>query len=105
MLLVIDIGNTNITLGVFDDVELKTSFRMTSQLARTSDEYGSLLWDLLRLKGIELDEIDTVIIASVVPKIMHSFTSAIIKYLKITPLIVGAGTKTGIKILTPNPKE
>ncbi|MBH1940460.1 type III pantothenate kinase [Mobilitalea sibirica] len=105
MLLVIDVGNTNITLGVFDREELKATFRMTTQIARTSDEYGIILSDLLRVKNIQVEEIDSVIVASVVPKIMHSFTSGIIKYLKITPLIVGAGTKTGIKIAASNPKE
>jgi type III pantothenate kinase len=105
MLLVIDVGNTNITLGVFDETNLKASFRMTTQVARTSDEYGLMLCDLLRSKKIGIEEIDAVIVASVVPKLMYSLTSGIIKYLNITPLIVGAGTKTGIKIAATNPKE
>ncbi len=105
MLLVIDVGNTNITLGIFDDADLRASFRMTTQVARTSDEYGLLLCDLLESKKIDTGYIDSVIVASVVPKLMHSLVSAIIKYLNITPLIVGAGTKTGIKIAATNPKE
>jgi len=105
MLLVIDVGNTNITCGVFEDVNLKASFRITTQIARTSDEYGLLLCDLLRAKKIVTEDIVAVTIASVVPKIMHSLTSGIIKYLGITPLIIGAGTKTGIKIAATNPKE
>ncbi len=105
MLLVIDVGNTNITLGVFDDNDLKASFRMTTQVARTSDEYGLLLLDLLRSKKIELESIDSAIVASVVPKVMWSLTSGIIKYINITPLIVGTGTKTGIKIAAANPRE
>jgi type III pantothenate kinase len=105
MLLVIDVGNTNITLGVFEDVNLKATFRLTTHTARTSDEFGLILCDLLKAKNIGCEDIATVIIASVVPKIMHSLASGIIKYLDITPIIVGIGTKTGIKIATPNPKE
>lgn len=105
MLLVIDVGNTNITLGVFEDINLKASFRMTTQVPRTSDEYGLLLCDLLKAKNINTSDIDAVTIATVVPKIMHSLAGGIIKYLGITPLIVSAGTKTGIKIATANPKE
>lgn len=105
MLLVVDVGNTNITFGVFEGDNLKTSFRMTTQIIRTSDEYGLFIYDLLRMKNIDQTEIEEVIIATVVPKIMHSLASGIIKYLDITPLIVGSGTKTGIKIVMANPKE
>ncbi|NLK75782.1 MAG: type III pantothenate kinase [Clostridiales bacterium] len=105
MLLVVDIGNTNITLGVFDDLNLVANFRITTAVTRTSDEYGILLYEFFNLKNINIKDIDSVTVASVVPKIMYSFTSALAKYLGITPLIVGAGTKTGIKIVTPNPKE
>lgn len=105
MLLVIDVGNTNITLGVFEDVNLKANFRLTTNTARTSDEFGLLICDLLKARNINTEEISNVTIASVVPKIMYSLTSGIIKYLGITPLIVGIGTKTGIKIITGNPKE
>lgn len=105
MLLVIDIGNTNITLGVFEDITLKTSFRMTTQKTRTSDEYGLLICNILEMKKINKEEIKEVTISSVVPKIMHSFVLAIVNYLGINPLIVGTGTKTGIKIVTANPKE
>ena len=105
MLLVIDVGNTNITMGVFEHSNLKASFRITTKLPRTSDEYGLILSDLLRAKGISIEAIESVTMATVVPQVMHSLASGIIKYLNITPLIVGAGTKTGIKIVTANPKE
>jgi pantothenate kinase, type III len=105
MLLVIDVGNTNITLGVFEEIDLKASFRLTTGTARTSDEYGLLLCNLLEARKIRTNEITAVTIASVVPKIMYSLTSGIIKYLSITPHIVGIGTKTGIKITNINPKE
>lgn len=105
MLLVIDVGNTNITLGVFKEEVLVANFRITTRIARTSDEYGIMIQDLLKSKGMDLSQIEAVAIASVVPGIMHSLNSAIIKYLNITPFVIGTGTKTGIKIVTPNPKE
>ena len=65
MLLAIDIGNTNITLGVFEDRELLGKFRMTTMMSRTSDEYGITLRELLRNQNMNPDEIDAVIVASV----------------------------------------
>lgn len=105
LLLAVDIGNTNITLAVFKKENVIANFRITTKIPRTSDEYGLLITDLLRTRGIEVTEMKAAIIASVVPNIMHSFTSAIIRYLKIKPMVVGAGTKTGIRIATSNPKE
>ena len=105
MLLAIDIGNTNITLGVFDDRELFGKCRMTTMMSRTSDEYGITLRELLRNQNMNPDEIDAVIVASVVPDIMHSFSSAIIKYFGHKPVIVSAGIKTGIRVATENPRQ
>lgn len=105
MLLVIDVGNTNITLGVFKEEELLGTFRMTTKLPRTSDEYGIMLKELVERQGIRGKDIDAVVIASVVPDIMHSLGSAMIKYFGIKPVIVSAGIKTGIRIVTENPKQ
>lgn len=105
MLLAVDVGNTDITFGVFEGEKLSTRFRFTVKVPRTSDEYGELLCNILEQKGYTPDDITEVIIASVVPQMMYSFTSGIIKYLKCTPIVVGAGTKTGIRIETANPKE
>ena len=105
MLLVIDVGNTNITLGVFKKEELLGTFRMTTKLPRTSDEYGIMLKELVERQGISSKDIDAVIIASVVPDIMHSLGSAMIKYFGIKPVVVSAGVKTGIRIVTENPKQ
>ncbi len=105
MLLAVDVGNTDITFGVFDGSKLITRFRFTVQVPRTSDEYGELLCNILEQKGFSPKQISEVIIASVVPKMMYSFTSGIIKYLDCHPIVVGAGTKTGIRIDTVNPKE
>lgn len=105
MLLVIDVGNTNITLGIFKAEELVASFRMTTKTPRTSDEYGITICNLLNSRNVAVNEIEAVIMASVVPGIMHSLKNSIIKYLNKTPFEIGTGTKTGIKIVTPNPKE
>ncbi len=105
MLLVIDVGNTNITLGVFKGKELSGTFRMTTKLPRTSDEYGITLKELVERHGIRSGDIDAVIVASVVPDIMHSLGSALIKYFGIKPMVVSAGIKTGIRIVTENPKQ
>ena len=75
MLLVIDVGNTNITLGVFDKEELFGTFRMKTKQPRTSDEYGITLQELVERHGIESSKINAVIIASVVPDVMHSLGS------------------------------
>lgn len=105
MLLVIDVGNTNIICGVYEDKELKTTFRMMSKQTRTSDEYGISLTELMRINGISKEDIDGTIIASVVPNVMHALLGAVSRYLGTTPLIVGPGIKTGIKITSENPRE
>lgn len=105
MILVIDVGNTNITCGVYEDEALKITFRITTKIPRTSDEYGMMLTDLLKMNGIEKKQIQGCIIASVVPKVMHALISACIRYVNCNPLVVGPGTKTGIKITTDNPRE
>lgn len=104
MLFAIDVGNTNITVGLFDQGGLINTFRMTTGISRTSDEYGMLFGDWLSLRDMKLSDITAVIIASVVPNVMHSLTSGIIKYLHINPIIVAPGIKTGINVTIPNPK-
>ncbi|MBE5938586.1 MAG: type III pantothenate kinase [Lachnospiraceae bacterium] len=105
MLLAFDVGNTNITIGVFDGDELKGNFRITTKLPRTSDEFGLLISDMIRQNNLEPSDVSDAIIASVVPNIMYSLTSGIIKYFGIQPIVVKSGIKTGLKIATTNPKE
>ena len=105
MLFVVDVGNTNITYGVYDGEELITTFRMMSKVQHTSDEYGIQIIELLKANDISPDNIDGCIVASVVPNIMHSLVGGLLRYLNVEPIIVGAGIKTGIKIITENPKE
>ena len=104
MLLVVDVGNTNITFGVYQGRSLLKSFRITTKLPRTSDEFGLSIMELLRINGISITELEGISMASVVPNIMHALTGAMVKYAGIEPLIVGPGVKTGIKITTENPR-
>ena len=105
MLLAIDVGNTNITLGVFDGEELTGTFRLNTGIARTSDEYGIVIGEIMELNNIPRDRINNVIIASVVPAVMYSLTSAVVKYFHTKPIIIEAGIKTGIRVVTENPKQ
>ena len=105
MIITIDVGNTNITVGVFNGDEIVASFRMTTKMPRTSDEYGMLLTNLLEQNRIHCDEIQDAIIASVVPNVMHSLEGAVIKYLNIRPIVIEPGTKMGIRIVTENPRQ
>ena len=104
MILVIDVGNTNLTLGVFRGEELLATFRMTTKIPRTSDEYGVMISQLLRDREIDIALLEGSIIASVVPDVMHSLVGGIVRYTKTTPLIVGPGIKTGIRIVTEDPR-
>lgn len=105
MLLAIDIGNTNLTFGVFDGDAILHTFRLTTSLPRTSDEFGVQILEQLWHKSVAADDIEGVIICSVVPKVMYSLTSGIRKYLACDPMIVGQGTRSGIRIATTNPME
>ncbi len=105
MLLTIDVGNTNITFGMFEGKTLITTFRMTTKQLRTSDEYGIDILEMIERNQISGKEVEHVIIASVVPDVMHSLNSGIIKYFNITPVIVGPGIRTGIRVVTENPKQ
>ena len=105
MLITIDVGNTNITVGVFNGDDVVASFRMTTKIPRTSDEYGMLLINLLEQNKICPDEIEDAILASVVPNVMHALEGAVAKYLHIHPINIETGIRTGIKIVTENPRQ
>ena len=104
MLLALDVGNTNITIGMFEEDKVVGTFRMTTNILRTSDEYGIFIKDAILAKGFT-GEVEGVIISSVVPNIMYSFENGIIKYFNKKPIVVGVGTKTGIRIEARNPSE
>ena len=104
MLLVIDVGNTNIVLGVMDGEDLVRTFRV-STTDRTTDETGVLLLTLLENRGIERASVTGAIIGSVVPSVQYSLEKALRRYLDVEPLVVGKKLRTGMQIRTDNPRE
>lgn len=105
MLLVVDVGNTNIVLGVYENKELKNSFRIGTDIYKTSDEFGAIIAQLFQIDGIKFSEIDDVIISSVVPEVMHSLENFSMKYINKNPMVIGPGIKTGINIKYETPNQ
>ena len=105
MLLVFDVGNTNMVLGLYEDKELIKYWRINTDKNKTSDEYGILINNLFQYEKIDLDCIEDVIISSVVPDVMHSLENFSKKYCKKQPKVVGPGIKTGLNIKYDNPKQ
>lgn len=105
MVLVIDIGNTNIVLGTYKQKKLLAEWRLSTDLLRTADEYGIQVINLFEASKLEISMVKGVIVSSVVPSIMYSIEHMIRKYFKIDPVIVGPGIKTGVNIKYDNPKE
>ena len=105
MLLAIDIGNTQIVLGLFDKDKLLNTWSLSSNTIRTVDEYWLDIRNLIEFSGIDINKIDKCSIGSVVPKLTKLIAETMNKYFRISPLIVASGVKTGIKIRIDNPKE
>ena len=105
MVLLVDVGNTNIVLGVHDGDNYITSWRISTDAKKTSDEYGIQVMQLFAQSKLKTECIEGIIISSVVPNIMHSLENMLKKCFKIQPIIVGPGVKTGINIKYDNPKE
>ncbi len=105
MLLAIDIGNTNITLGAYDSNILEFTARLATEPKKTSDQYAVEIKMLLQLYGIETEEIEDAIIASVVPTVAKSVSNAVSKLCHIVPLMLGPGVKTGLNIKIDNPAQ
>lgn len=105
MLLAIDLGNTNIKYGVFDGDKLVASFRVSSRISRTADEYGSVLVGLLSDRGIKKSQITGIIFSSVIPALNYTICHMCEFFFNISPLVVGPGIKTGLNIKADNPKE
>ncbi|TET39702.1 MAG: type III pantothenate kinase [Dehalococcoidia bacterium] len=105
MLLAIDIGNTSIGFGVFDGERMCATWDVAADIKKTADEYAVLFLNLLPREGLSLSDIDHAIIASVVPPLEPVFEELSERYLKVSPLIVGPGVKTGVRICTDNPRE
>jgi type III pantothenate kinase len=105
VLLVVDIGNTNVVFGIYEQSVLKHTFRAESVRARTADEYGVLLYRMFALRGLEGTAIRAAIIASVVPPLTDVMAEAVRHALAREPLVVGPGLKTGISVLYDNPRD
>lgn len=105
MLLVFDVGNTNIVFGVYDGDELKYHWRVSTDRQKTADEYGVLINSLFSHRGLAMTDITAVIISSVVPPLMAPLTRTAQRYFGVEPLVVGPGIKTGICIKYENPRE
>lgn len=105
MILVLDTGNTNIVLGVYDKGELKHHWRMETYRQRTEDEYAMSVKALFTHAGLKFEDINGIIISSVVPPVMFPLEQMCRKYFNLRPLIVGPGVKTGLNIKYENPRE
>ena len=105
MLLTLDVGNTNVTIGIFDGEQVVATWRIATDMERLADEYAVLLLGLLRTADVEVGAIDQAVMASVVPDLAPIFEQLCERYFGVTPLVVGTGTRTGIRVLYDNPRE
>ena len=112
MLLAIDIGNTNIALGLFElgpsgagVGKLRADWRLETRVGRTGDEYAALLAELFRLAGVDMRSVSAAAVSSVVPPVLFPIEQLCRKHLGVEPLVIGPGTKTGMPVLYDNPRE
>ncbi|MBS3901638.1 MAG: type III pantothenate kinase [Dethiobacter sp.] len=105
MLLAVDVGNTNIVLGVYQGRELKVSWRISTNREQTGDEYGIIFKNLFAQAGIDDSQLSGMIVSSVVPPLMFSLEEMAKRYFRFDPLVVGPGMKTGLNIKIDNPRE
>ncbi|WP_099224499.1 type III pantothenate kinase [Listeria costaricensis] len=105
MILVIDVGNTNCTFGLYQNDQLTNNWRLETNRLRTADELGMIVLNFFGHAKIEADQVTGIIISSVVPPVMHAMTTMCTRYFQIKPLIVGPGIKTGLNLKVDNPRE
>lgn len=105
MLLVIDVGNSNTVLGIYDGQKLKKDWRVGTDKYRTVDEYAMLINDLFSLSGLAFTDLSDVIVSSVVPPMLNTIENLCRQYFQLTPFVVGPGIKTGMPIQYDNPRE
>ena len=105
MLLAVDVGNTNVTFGLFDGDRLAADWRVTSHRERTADEMAVELRQLFWLRGLDLEIVTGVVISSVVPTLNPALIEASRRYLKCEPVMVGPGIKTGVKVRYESPRD
>lgn len=105
MLLVIDVGNSNIVLGIYDGRKLVRSWRLSTDKSRTSDEYAVLLHSLFAQAALGFESVKAAIISSVVPPLTRVMEAVAHDFFKLTPYVVGPGIRTGMPIQYDNPRE
>ncbi len=105
MLLAVDIGNTNIKLGIFNGNDLRVTFHLATHVDQTADEYAVIILNLLRQNGLEMSAIKEGAISCVVPPLLTIFSELFNRYFNIQPLTIGPGVKTGVRIRFENAKE
>ena len=105
MLLVFDIGNTNIVLGAYEGAQLLQHWRVSTDRGKTGDEYGMLINELFTFHSLSIKDIHAVIISSVVPPLVVPLVKMCQRYFNVEPLVVGPGIKTGICLRYENPRE
>ncbi|WP_409303673.1 type III pantothenate kinase [Peribacillus sp. SCS-155] len=105
MIFVLDVGNTNTVLGVYNKEHLQYHWRIETNRHKTEDEYGMVIKSLLEHQGLSFTDFDGIIISSVVPPIMFALERMCQKYFNIKPIVVGPGIKTGLDIKYENPRE
>ncbi len=105
MFLAIDIGNTNVTIGIFDGEKLRCTWRLETDINRMPDEYAAILLNLMAVKNISVSDIKEIALCSTVSPLISIFVELSQNYFNISPLVVGPGIKTGIRIRMDNPRE
>jgi type III pantothenate kinase len=105
VLLALDVGNTNVTIGVFEGGSLCATWRIATDVERLPDEYAVIVMALLRNEGIDRNAINEAIMASVVPDLAAVFEQLCRRYFKVDPVVVGTGTRTGVRVVYDNPRE
>ncbi len=105
MLLALDIGNTNITIGVFDGEAICATWRIATDVGHLPDEYAVTILGLLRTEDIAIDAVTQAVMASVVPDLAPVFEQLCRRYFHVDPLIVNTGTRTGVRIVYDNPRD
>ncbi len=105
MLMVVDIGNTNITFGVFEGEDHRATWRMATSVNQMADEYAALLLNLLYYQGLSPSDIEEIALCCVVPPLLGTIEDLFQRYFHISPLVVGPGVKTGVRIRMDNPRE
>jgi len=105
MFLAIDVGNTNVTLGLFEGESLRGTWRLATDIDRLADEYGSLILSLVQHNGLSTNDVKEAAMTCVVPELEPVFQTVCQRYFGVTPLVVGVGTRTGLKVLYDPPRD